>query len=139
MSKINELRKKYMDNPPIGYSRKDVSKMSDDELLDMDYFLNEDLEDIFGISSSSSCILDGVQFKCKNCGCTEYIPKNVVDSLDSQFGGPNFPPTFSCENVSQVLCIPLITKVLVVLFTNLIIKLYTYISNFLYVSLGCVS
>ena len=97
MKKVEELRKKYLDNPPTGYSRKDVSKMSDDELLDMDYFLNEDLKDIFGISSSSSCILDGVQFKCKNCGCTEYIPKNVVDSLDSQFGGPNFPPTFSCE------------------------------------------
>ena len=77
-----------MDNPPIGYSRKDVSKMSDDELLDMDYFLNEDLEDIFGIPSSNSCILEGVQFKCNNCGCTEYIPKNIVDSLDSQFGGP---------------------------------------------------
>ena len=44
MSKVDELRKKYMDNPPIGYSRKDVSKMSDDELLDMDYFLNEDLD-----------------------------------------------------------------------------------------------
>ena len=97
MSKASELRKKYMDNPPIGYSRKDVSKMSDDELLDMDYFLNEDLEDIFGIPSSNSCILEGVQFKCKNCGCTEYIPKNIVDSLDSQFGGADFPPTFSCE------------------------------------------
>ena len=57
LSKVDELRKKYMDNPPDGYSRKDVSKMSDDELLDMDYFLNEDLEDIFGIPSSNSCVL----------------------------------------------------------------------------------
>ena len=97
MSKVDELRKKYMDNPPDGYSKKDVSKMSDDELLDMDYFLNEDLEDIFGIPSSNSCILESVQFKCKNCGCLEYIPKNIVDSLDAQFGGPDFPPTFSCE------------------------------------------
>lgn len=97
MSNADEIRKKYLDNPPDGYSKKDISKMSDDDLLDMEYFLNEDLEDIFGIPSSDSCILEGVQFKCKSCGCTEYIPKNVVDALDSNFGGPNFPPTFSCE------------------------------------------
>lgn len=97
MSKVDELRKKYMDNPPIGYSKNDISKMSDNELLDMDYFMNEDIGDIFGYPSSNSCILEAVQFKCKNCGCTEYIPKNVVDSLDANFGGPDFPPTFSCE------------------------------------------
>lgn len=97
MKKVDELRKKYLDNPPTGYSRKDVSKMTDDELLDMDYFLNEDLGDIFGFPSSTSCVLEAVQFKCKKCGCLEYIPKNVVDSLDSSFGGPDFPPTFSCE------------------------------------------
>ena len=97
LSKVDEIRKKYMDNPPIGYSKNDISKMSDDELLDMDYFMNEDIEDIFGYPSSNSCILEAVQFKCKNCGCTEYIPKNVVDSLDANFGGPDFPPTFSCE------------------------------------------
>ena len=97
LKKVEELRKKYLDNPPTGYSRKDVSKMSDDELLDMDYFLNEDLGDIFGFPSSTSCILEAVQFKCKKCGCLEYIPKNIVDSLDSSFGGPDFPPTFSCE------------------------------------------
>lgn len=94
MNTVDEIRKKYMDNPPIGYSKKDISKMSDDDLLDMDYFMNED---VFGFHSSSSCILETVQFKCKNCGCREYIPKNVVDSLDAQFGGPNFPPTFNCE------------------------------------------
>lgn len=97
MKKVDELRKKYLDNPPTGYSRKDVSKMSDDELLDMDYFLNEDLGDIFGFPSSAFCVLEAVQFKCKKCGCLEYIPKNVVDSLDSSFGDPDFPATFSCE------------------------------------------
>lgn len=97
LSKVNELRKKYLDNPPIWYSKKDVSKMSDDELLDIDYFLNEDLSDIFGIPSPNSCALEAIQFKCKNCGCIEYIPKNIVDSLDAQFGGLDFPPTFSCE------------------------------------------
>lgn len=39
---IEELRKKYMDNPPEGLTSKDIRHMSDDELLDMDYFLNED-------------------------------------------------------------------------------------------------
>ena len=39
---IEELRKKYMDNPPEGMTSKDIRHMSEDELLDMDYFLNED-------------------------------------------------------------------------------------------------
>lgn len=41
-SNIEELRKKYMDNPPEGMTSKDIRRMSEDELLDMDYFLNED-------------------------------------------------------------------------------------------------
>lgn len=41
-----ELRKKYMDNPPEGMTRKDIKRMSDEELLDMDYFLHED-DDLF--------------------------------------------------------------------------------------------
>ena len=39
---IEELRKKYMDNPHEGITSKDIRLMSEDELLDMDYFLNED-------------------------------------------------------------------------------------------------
>ena len=39
---IEELRKKYMDNPPEGMTSMDIRRMSEDELLDMDYFLNED-------------------------------------------------------------------------------------------------
>ena len=39
---IEELRKKYMDNPPEGMTSKDIRHMSEEELLDMDYFLNED-------------------------------------------------------------------------------------------------
>lgn len=41
-SNIEELRKKYMDNPPEGMTTKDIRYMSEDELLDMDFFLNED-------------------------------------------------------------------------------------------------
>lgn len=39
---IEELRKKYIDNPPEGLTSKDIRNMSEDDLLDMDYFLNED-------------------------------------------------------------------------------------------------
>ena len=38
---IEELRRKYMDNPPEGMTSMDIRRMSEDELLDMDYFLNE--------------------------------------------------------------------------------------------------
>ena len=37
-----KLRKKYMDNPPEGMTSEDIRRMGEDELLDMDYFLNED-------------------------------------------------------------------------------------------------
>ena len=35
---IEELRKKYTDNPPEGMTSKDFRRLSEDELLDMDYF-----------------------------------------------------------------------------------------------------
>lgn len=40
--KTEKLRKKYMDNPPEGITSEDIRLMSEDDLLDMDYFLNED-------------------------------------------------------------------------------------------------
>ena len=39
---IEALRKKYIDNPPEGMTSEDIRRMSEEELLDMDYFLNED-------------------------------------------------------------------------------------------------
>jgi hypothetical protein len=49
---IEKLRRKYMDNPPEGMTSMDIRRMSEDELLDMDYFLNEDeLDDYFGEES----------------------------------------------------------------------------------------
>ena len=42
---IEELRKKYMDNPPEGMTSADIRHISEEELLDMDYFLNEDIFD----------------------------------------------------------------------------------------------
>ncbi len=38
---IEALRKKYMDNPPEGMTSQDIRIMSEDALLDMDYFLHE--------------------------------------------------------------------------------------------------
>ena len=47
---IEELRRKYIDNPPEGMTPEDIRRMSEDDLLDMDYFLNEDEfdDDAFG-------------------------------------------------------------------------------------------
>ena len=47
---IKELRKKYIEKPPEGMTSEDIRHMSEDDLLDMDYFLNEDdpFDDLFG-------------------------------------------------------------------------------------------
>ena len=48
-SNIEELRKKYLNNPPEGMTSEDIRYMSDEALWDMDYFLNDDeLDDDFG-------------------------------------------------------------------------------------------
>lgn len=49
-NRTEELRKKYIQNPPEGMTANDIRNMSDSDLLDMDYFLHEDddLEDDFG-------------------------------------------------------------------------------------------
>ena len=39
--KIKELREKYISNPPEGMTSEDIRHMSEDDLLDMDYFLHE--------------------------------------------------------------------------------------------------
>ena len=45
---IEELRKKYIEKPPEGMTSRDIRRMSEEELLDMDYFLNDDeLDDGF--------------------------------------------------------------------------------------------
>lgn len=47
---IEELRKRYIKNPPEGMTSEDIRHMSEDALLDMDYFLNDDdpFDDVFG-------------------------------------------------------------------------------------------
>jgi len=46
-----KLRKKRMDNSPEGMTSEDIRRMSQDDLLDMDYFLNKDdlLDDEAGV------------------------------------------------------------------------------------------
>lgn len=41
-----KLRKKYMENPPEGYSKAEIERMPDEALLDMDYFLHEETYDL---------------------------------------------------------------------------------------------
>lgn len=38
------IRNKYIQNPPEGMTADDIHHMSEDDLLDMDYFLNENDE-----------------------------------------------------------------------------------------------
>ena len=46
---VEALRKKYMDNPPEGLTSMDIRHMSEEDLLDIDYFLNDDdLDKEFG-------------------------------------------------------------------------------------------
>ena len=39
---VEKLRAKYISNPPEGMTPEDIRLMGDEDLLDMDYFLNED-------------------------------------------------------------------------------------------------
>ena len=36
---IEKLRKKYMDNPPEGMTSEDIRRMSEDDILDMEYLM----------------------------------------------------------------------------------------------------
>ena len=44
---LKRLRNKYIKNPPEGMTPDDIKHMSDSDLLDMDYFLNENEDDKF--------------------------------------------------------------------------------------------
>ena len=46
---VTEIAILHMENPPEGMTSEDIRHMSEDDLLDMDYFLNEDVfSDDFG-------------------------------------------------------------------------------------------
>lgn len=42
-----KLRTKYMENLPEGYTKSEIKSMSDEDILDMDYFLHEEFFDDF--------------------------------------------------------------------------------------------
>jgi len=42
-----ELREKYLKKTPTGYSKSEIRNMSDNAILDMDYFLNEEHYDCY--------------------------------------------------------------------------------------------
>lgn len=41
MATVEELRNNYMENVPLGFTKEEIQRMSDEDILDMDYFLNE--------------------------------------------------------------------------------------------------
>ena len=49
LKNIAEIRKKYLKHTPEGFSKKEIQQMTDEEILDMNYFLNEDdpFEELF--------------------------------------------------------------------------------------------
>ena len=49
-----ELRQKYLNDPPEGMTKRDIKHMSDNDLLDMDYFLHED-DDLMIYRSLLNC------------------------------------------------------------------------------------
>ena len=100
---IEALRKKYMENPPEGMSSEDIRHMSEDELLDMDYFLNEDdIEYTIFYSKTvySSCPRKaGIFQKAKNAGTARAIPvfiilPNIRILLRSRFPEPSCPEVY---------------------------------------------
>ena len=84
MNNINEIRKEYMNNPPLGYSKEDIYEMSDEEIL--------------RIYDSMSESVKRIKYKCRNCGYTCDIPEHIVIKFDKMFGDTSFPPKFSCSN-----------------------------------------
>lgn len=38
---VQRLRGRYIKNPPEGYTSEEISRMKDDGILNMDYFLHE--------------------------------------------------------------------------------------------------
>ena len=49
LKNIAKIKKKYLKHPPEGFSKKEIQQMTDEEILDMNYFLNEDdpFEELF--------------------------------------------------------------------------------------------
>ena len=84
MDNIDEIRKKFLDTPPLGYSKEDIYNMTDENLLKLHNSMDKDTKRI--------------KYKCRNCGYTCDIPEHIVIKFDKMFGDTFFPPKFSCSN-----------------------------------------
>ena len=71
---IEELRRKYIETPPEGMTSADIRHMSEEDLLDMDYFLNSGYS---SFASSSVTVLFLLDFLND-------------DELDDDFGEEGF-------------------------------------------------
>lgn len=45
---VEKLRKQYSEHPPEGMTKQMILRMSDHDLLEMDYFLTDEDDDDFG-------------------------------------------------------------------------------------------
>ena len=55
--RISRATRKYISNPPEGMTSEDIRHMSEDDLLDMDCFLNEDVFGDEGFYISKTMII----------------------------------------------------------------------------------
>ena len=84
---IEELRKKYINNTPEGMNSKDIRRMSEEELLDMDYFLNDDeLDDDFGEEGFISFKSQTVYLSCPHICGLFFIQESAVGGLSYKIG-----------------------------------------------------
>jgi len=60
----NELREHYLENLPEGYSKRTLKSMSDSDLLDMHYFLNDEEDDYDETEDSPDFFLEDL---CDSC------------------------------------------------------------------------
>lgn len=67
-----KLRQQYASCPPEGYSKSEIKAMSDDDILDMDYFLHED---DFGFCEES----DHAQEPDEIIRLIDDLPKDTID------------------------------------------------------------
>ena len=62
---ITKLREQYIENLPAGYSKREIKSMSDEDLLDMHYFLNEEDDDDFEEPDSPDFFLHDLCLDCQ--------------------------------------------------------------------------
>ena len=81
-----KLRKKYINTPPEGMTSEDIRRMSEDDLLDMDYFLNEDdpFNDDLGKKVFTSSKPAIILFSCPNTCLSNICSINMCSFLFSQ-------------------------------------------------------